>query len=189
MGARGNGNCLLHFTSSTSPALSKPHQVSVSSSEKEALYPHFLSPRSLFLHFPPLHPSLFLCNLLHVFHSFCPSFSPLLCFQIKRTPVCLLRLTLFVAKLDIIPVTKGAALRRLLDLFLDGAVLTGCCLTQFYLTDWAMAYFLLTCWLAVVFMESKNQKGNQFIASYCKGHHGYCQLVQLKRHMNIFLAT
>ena len=49
----------------------------------------------------------------------------------KRTALCLLGLTLFVAKLYIIQVTEGAALRRLLDLFLDGAVLTGCCLTQF----------------------------------------------------------
>lgn len=49
--------------------------------------------------------------------------------------MCLLRLSFLVAKLDIIAVTEGAALERLLDLFLDGAVLTGCCLTQFYLTD------------------------------------------------------
>lgn len=108
------------------------------SGEKEAL--PFLSFISMFFLSPPQHPSSHPSFLATFFTSLILLLSfalhSLLCFQIKRTQVFILRLTLFVAKLDIIQVTEGGAVRRLLDLFLDGAVLTGCCLTQFiYLTE------------------------------------------------------
>lgn len=111
-----------------SPALSKPHQVSVSRSGEEEAIPFLVpTPHSSFLLsyiLPLILLSLLFSSLPFVLRS-------LLWFHIKRTPVCLLRLTLFVAKLDIIQVTEGAALWRLLNLFPDRAVLTGCCLSQF----------------------------------------------------------
>lgn len=113
-----------------SPALSKnPHRVSPHGGGGRRGAPSlppfpfvllFRLPTSYFssLRFSLLPPSL-------------PFALPSLLSTAKRTAVCLLGLTLFAAKLDIIQVTEGAALRRLLDLFLDGAVLTGCCLTRF----------------------------------------------------------